>query len=103
MNVKQKGNRGEREIAAKLREYGYDTRRGTQYNGPIEADVEGLPGIHIEVKRVERLNIHEAMKQSRRDAKPGEIPIVIHRRNREPWRVTMDFDDWITLYTEANA
>lgn len=31
-------------------------------------DLEGLPGVHIECKRVERLNIPEAMGQAVRDS-----------------------------------
>lgn len=104
MNSKRKGNAGERELASLLRGHGYNARRGQQFSGANgDADVEGLPGIHIEVKRVERLNIYNAMKQSIRDARPGESPAVFHRRNREEWLVTMTFDDWIELYTEANA
>ena len=50
---REKGKRGERELAMKLREYGYDCRRGQQYCGANgDADVLGLPGIHIECKRV---------------------------------------------------
>lgn len=30
-NSKQKGARGERELSSKLKEYGYNTRRGQQY------------------------------------------------------------------------
>lgn len=75
MNSRQKGAAGERELACILRDYGYNTRRGQQYSGANgDADVVGLPGIHIECKRVERLNISEAMNQSIRDARPGEIP-----------------------------
>lgn len=33
MNSRQKGARGERELAKKLREYGFDSRRGQQYSG----------------------------------------------------------------------
>ncbi|WP_341350090.1 hypothetical protein [Clostridium akagii] len=32
-NSKQKGARGERELSSKLKEYGYNTRRGQQYCG----------------------------------------------------------------------
>lgn len=75
MNSRQKGAAGERELSRILREYGYNTRRGQQYSGANgDADVVGLPGIHIECKRVERLNISETMNQSIRDARPGEIP-----------------------------
>lgn len=93
---REKGKRGEREIAAILRDYGYDVRRGQQYCG-IEgnADVVGLPGVHIEVKRVEQINLKSSMRQAERDRRRGELPVVMHRKNGEPWRVTMfgyDFD-----------
>ena len=99
MNSRQKGARGERELAAVLREHGFDSKRGQQYCGLNgDADVIGLPGIHIECKRVERLNIYEAMQQAKRDAGDGEVPAVFHRKNREGWLVTMSFEDWIKLY-----
>ena len=98
INSKVKGNQGERELSKKLREHGYcDARRGQQYNGIEGQDVVGVPGLHIEVKRVEKLNIHNAMEQSKRDAQPGETPIVAHRRNRTEWLVTMGFDDFIRM------
>ena len=99
MNSRNKGKRGELEAAHLLQEHGYDARRGQQFSGANgDADVVGLPGIHIEVKRVEKLNIENAVDQSRNDARPGEIPIVLHRKNRQPWLVTMAFVDWRELY-----
>lgn len=81
MNSRAKGCRGERELAAVLREHGFDSRRGQQYCGLNgDADVIGLPGIHIECKRVERLNIYEAVQQAGRDAGGGETPAVFHRK-----------------------
>ena len=105
MNSRRKGKEGELSLARKLREYGYDCRRGQQYSGGAngDADVVGLPGIHIECKRVERLNLTEAMKQARRDALPGEFPVVFHRRNGEPWLVTMPLEKWIEIYREWEA
>lgn len=101
VNSRNKGAAGERELAGKLRDYGYNARRGQQYCGANgDADVVGLPGIHIECKRVERLNIDEAMWQARRDAKGNEIPAVFHRKNGQRWNVTMKLDDWMELYSE---
>lgn len=98
INSKRKGASGERELASKLKEYGYDCRRSQQYCGVAgDADVIGLPGIHIEVKRVERLNIIDAMSQAIGDAK-GDMPTVMHRKNHEEWLVTMRLSDWIELY-----
>lgn len=101
MNSRNKGAVGERELASKLTEYGFPSRRGQQFSGANgDADVVGLPGIHIECKRVEHLNLQEAYDQSRRDAREGEIPVVMHRKNNCRWLVTMSLEDWIDLYRE---
>ena len=103
MNSRQKGARGERELAKKLKEYGYEARRGQQYSGANgDADVVGLDNIHIECKRVEKLNLEKAMEQSIRDAKENETPTVIHRKNNCEWLVTMRLSDWIKMYKENN-
>lgn len=99
MNSRNKGAAGERELANLLKEYGYECRRGQQYCGSNgDADVVGLPGIHIECKRVEKLNLYKAMKQANNDAKTGEMPAVFHRKNREKWLVTVGIDDFFKLY-----
>ena len=99
INSKQKGKTGELELAHLLRDHGYDCRRSEQYCGKAgDADVIGLPTIHIECKRNEKLNIDNAIEQAISDAKNGDIPTVFHRKNRKPWLVTMRFDDWIEMY-----
>jgi len=98
MNSKRKGKRGELELAKKLQEYGFNTRRGQQYSGLGGDDVVGLEGIHIECKRVERLNVYDAMKQACKDAEADELPAVFWRKNKEQWLVTMALCDWIELY-----
>ena len=105
MNSRAKGAQGERELSKKLREYGYEARRGQQFSGKNgDADVvTNLEGIHIECKRVERLNIYDAISQSQRDAGNYEIPVVMHRKNNCEWLVTMTLDDWIDLYREATT
>lgn len=98
---RDKGKRGERELAAILREYGYSCHRGQQYCGANgDADVTGLHGIHIEVKHTERLNLYDALSQSRHDAREGELPIVAHRKNNSEWVVIQPLADWIRLYSE---
>lgn len=103
INSKRKGAGGERELVRKLKEYGFGTRRSVQYNGKVEegqADLIGLEGIHIECKRVERLNIYDAMAQAKHDAKPNELPTVFHRRNNAKWLVTLELDSFMQLYKE---
>lgn len=104
INSRAKGARGEREVAHILREAGYtDARRGQQYCGTSgDADVTGLPGAHLEIKRTERLALYKAMAQAQRDARPGEVPIVIHRQNDKEWVAIMALDDFLDLWSRAN-
>lgn len=106
INSKQKGKVGELELSHKLQEYGFsNVRRTNQYCGNTQeaSDCVGLDGIHIEVKRVEKLNIYDAISQAIHDAKEGLLPTVFHRRNRCEWLVTMRLDDWISLYREWDS
>lgn len=100
LNSREKGKRGERELATYLREAGFEnSRRGVQYSAANgDPDVIGLSGVHIECKRVERLDLDAALDQSVRDARAGEVPVVIHRKNRQKWRVTMLLDDFLDMY-----
>lgn len=104
VNSKAKGSQGEREIAKILRDHGFDARRGVQYCGYNgDADVIGLPGYHLEVKRVEKLNIDKAYEQSERDAKPHEVPLVVYRKNRTKWKVVIDLEDFLKLITQKEG
>lgn len=109
INSRQKGARFERELARILRDYGYgNARRTAQYCGNTgeAADVDGLPYIHIEAKRVERLNIYDAMAQAKRDAKAGGrglLPAVFHKKNNCKILVTMELDDFMKIYKEFEA
>ena len=99
----RKGAGGERELAALLQGHGYDIERGGSLSYGTVPDLTGLSGIHIEVKRVEKLNIVEAMAQAVRDAERFHdgAPTVFHRRNRQPWLVTMRLEDWLRMYAAA--
>lgn len=101
VNSRRKGAEFERTLAKMLRDLGYDARRGQQYSGANgDADVVGLPHIHIEAKAVEKLNLYNAMAQAKHDARDGELPAVFHKKNRCKVLVTMELEDWITIYRE---
>ena len=92
---KDKGKRGELELAAELRRlFGVDARRGVQYHGGSDSPdvVADLPGVHIEVKRTERLSLYPAMQQAAADA-GDKVPIVCHRANRQDWVAIVRLDD----------
>lgn len=99
---RNKGKVGEREIAHILQERGYDAHRGQQFCGANgDADVVGLPGVHIEVKRTESLSLYAALEQSTNDAREGEIPVVFHRKNHQKWVAIMELDNFLNMYEEA--
>lgn len=99
VNSREKGARFERSLASILKDYGFDARRGQQYCGANgDADVVGLPDIHIEAKHQERMQLYDWMSQARHDAREGELPAVFHKKNNCKILVTMELDDWMTLY-----
>lgn len=104
-NSKQKGNRFERQLAGMLREHGYDCRRGQQFCGANgDADVVGLPHIHIEAKHVEKMQLYNWIEQAKRDSKGSEkLPAVFHKKNHAEVLVTMPFDSWMRIYKEFEA
>ena len=107
MNVKRKGTAGENELAELLRESGIRAYRNDQIfkggkgNPDVFAEIMGKP-LHIEVKRVEKLNVPEAMHQAIRDAE-GAFPVLAHRRNREKWLVTMQLSRLIEFLKEEGV
>lgn len=96
----RKGADREKELTSILRRAGYPVSWGGSMTYGTVPDVSGLPGVHIECKRVEQLNIVKAMEQAAKDAdrfRDG-APAVFHRRNQKPWLVTMRLSDWLQLY-----
>ncbi len=104
INSKEKGKRGELAFSKFCREHGYETRRGQQYAGASgDADVIGLPKLHVEVKNTERLDLRGAMAQSISDSREGETPIVAHKKNNCEWLITMRAKDFMPIYREWEA
>jgi len=75
----RKGRDGERELRDRLKEYGFD------------------------VECVEKLNVSEAMRQAVRDSERFRdgMPALFHRRNRQPWLVTVKLEDFMRMYQTA--
>ena len=98
MMQREKGKRGEREAAAKLTELlGVPVRRSQQFKGiPEAADLHGVPGLHIEVKRCERLSLYRAMEQAKCES-GNDCPVVLHRRNGKRWVFIGYLDDLVKL------
>jgi len=102
VHSKRKGARGEREAAKEIeRLFGVDARRGQQFCGGDESPdiVTAIHGVHFEVKRAESLRLKASLEQAISDA--GEnVPVVLHKRNRQPWLVIVRLDDLPRLTTQ---
>ena len=96
---RRKGANAELELSKIFREtFGLDVRRG--YTFHHESDMVGLDGIHPEVKRVEKLNIHKAMEQAKQESekrKDGK-PAVFFRRDRGEWLVCIQLPVFVEMY-----
>jgi hypothetical protein len=96
---RDKGQRGEREVRDFLRAKGWAADRGAQQGAGGDAQhpdvIHSIPGVHIEVKRVEAFScVQRAMEQSIGDAGNLE-PTVWSRSNRGQWFVTMRAEDYL--------
>lgn len=105
VNSIEKGKRGERELADFIREQGFTARRGQQFSGGGDSPdvVHNIPGIHIECKRTETLQMWPALAQAQADCKPGDMPVVFHRPSRRPWIVVLGASDFLTIMTQLSV
>lgn len=106
INGRQKGARGERELALFLTDAGFPAKRGVQFSqgkhGLTGADVlcESLP-LHIECKRVEKLSLYEALSQALRDA-GSKIATVWHKKNNHEWVVILRAEDFLDIIRRSD-
>lgn len=113
---RDKGKRGELEACEALADVWPNLQRTYHQSraGSDAPDIDG-PGCPawIEVKRQERINVHEAMEQALEAAQPryegvpifrkptvdpfSRPPVIVHRRSRGEWLVTMRAKDLARL------
>ena len=100
----RKGRRAEIELAELLRDAGFpDVKTGDAVSYGRTPDLFGLPGVHVEVKRHERLELPAWLRQAVEDSeKFGDgLPCVVHRQNRQAWIVSMRLCDWLALFRKG--
>jgi hypothetical protein len=66
-----------------LKRTGYQQSDGGGY------DITGLDWLALEVKRCEQLQLDAWWTQAKGQAKHGQVPVLVYRQNRKPWRVRM--------------
>lgn len=96
---RRKGASGELEVVEILRSHGWvrahrNFGSGSQGGGDI---AHGPARCHLEIKRVEKLNVPAAVRQAAADAAPTDVPIVVHRPSRSGWMATLPLDELLAL------
>ena len=102
---RDKGARGEREVCALLRDWGFIVNRTPNSGGlHVKADVTGDPDlpIHVEVKWQERVSILAWIRQAFTDAE-GKPSVVFWRTSRMRWRVDVDAELFVRMLAELSA
>ena len=132
INSRNKGQRGEREICGILQDISDrvcfekkipapEVVRNLVQSRNGGEDIVGLPGLAVEVKRQENLQLASWWKQTLEQAQRARaIPVLVYKRNYQPWKVVMlaslhygsnevqyqmelsmdDFRDWLYLYLQ---
>ena len=102
INSRSKGVRGELEAAVEIRKYEFDARRGQQFSGSGDSPdvIHSVPGIHLEVKRSEKLRIWVAMDQANNDCPVDKKPVVMHRKNNREWLAIQSFRHFMETQQE---
>ena len=105
-SAQAKGRRGEIELAQFLQAHGYaDARPGAALNYGTQPDITGIPGLHIECKRHEKLELTKWYQQAQADAERMQDgrPAVIFRRNRQQWMIALSLEDFIAMQRGTNG
>ena len=93
--ARRKGINGELEAIKILQANGWPLAERTQRGVAQErGDVANGPrGTYIEIRRREKLSVPASVREVVAAAKPGELPLLIHRPSRCPWMVTLRLED----------
>jgi hypothetical protein len=96
INANAKGKVGEREVANWItKNWNIPARRGQQFKGTKDSPdvIVDIDGLHLEVKRVEKLNVSQALERCKQEA-GDKVPVLFHRRNREKLKMTVFAEDF---------
>lgn len=95
VNSRDKGARLERSARDACRLYwaADDCVRTAQVTGKESSDLtRALKGGHLEVKGRAAIAALRFLDQAKRDAKEGEIPVVLMKEDRGPWVVMVEIE-----------
>lgn len=95
---REKGKRGEREVAQKIVAHGFEARR----DGRLDDDlVHNVRGVHFEVKRCETLRIPQWLRDAAEVAGERD-PVLCFKRSREPFYAVVELDFLLELLAQRD-
>lgn len=101
---RDKGGRGEREVAAIFQAHGFDCERVPNSGAlRIKGDLYGTLPVHVEVKRQERIQLPAWLRQAAEEAPEGFPPLVAFRQNGEQWYGAAPLPFLVALLAVADA
>lgn len=90
---RSKGARGERELLTMLAsDLGVPLMRNLSQSRSGGADCIELPGLAVEIKRHEQLNVTAWWRQACEQAGKEQRPILFYRQSRRPWSMVAPLD-----------
>ena len=100
INSVEKGKAGEREFAKLLREAGFEARRGQQHKGGTDSPdvITDMERLQWEVKRREKLNLHDAMDKLALETDFMDVAVIAHRKNNTHWLATLPMSAFLRMY-----
>lgn len=101
---REKGKRGEREVVALMKRFGFGARRGQQFKGTKDSPdvVHDMDGFYVEVKLKQQLNLYDALDKADAERPVESQSIVFHRKSHKPWLATMGAEDFMKLMRELH-
>jgi Holliday junction resolvase len=93
---RDKGKRGEREVAQILRDRGIHHDRTLDGRNQVHGDIL-MPGMALEVRRREQVSIVRWSRDHEAEVPDHLVAAVAYRTNGEPWRVSLPLADLLDL------
>lgn len=100
---RDKGVRGEQQVAAIFRAAGFDCDRVPNSGGlRLKGDLYGDVPAHLEVKNAEAWRMAEWLEQARVEA-GDRWPVLAFRRNATPWYAALPLEVLVALLAELRV
>lgn len=100
---RHKGKSAELEVVHLARAAGFSDAQRTGSAGQIRGDIDGIPGVYVEVRRRETLALPAWCREAEEEAPDLTLPVVAFRRSHEPWRAALPLAALLELLADRGG